>query len=81
MSSDIANGLKYLFPNKFIIVVYTKGAKANVSGRGKNIREIVLKAINGFENSTGGGHENAVGAQIMKGDIEKFETNIREFVK
>lgn len=81
MSSDIANGLKYLFPNKYIIVVYTKGAKANVSGRGKNIREIILKAISGLENSTGGGHENAVGAQIMKGDIEKFETNIREFVK
>ena len=27
MSSDIANGLKYLFPNKFIFVVYNKGVK------------------------------------------------------
>jgi single-stranded DNA-specific DHH superfamily exonuclease len=81
MSSDIANGLKYLFPNKFIIVAYTKGAKINVSGRGKNVREVVLKAISGFENATGGGHENAVGAQIRKEDIEKFEEKIRELTK
>lgn len=81
MSADVSNGLKYLFPNKFVIVLYTKGAKANISGRGKNVREIVLKAISGLENATGGGHENAVGAQIRKEDIEKFEENIRELVK
>jgi single-stranded DNA-specific DHH superfamily exonuclease len=81
MSSDIANGLKYLFPNKFIIVAYTKGAKINISGRGKNVREIVLKAINGLENATGGGHDNAVGAQIRKEDIEQFEKSIRELTE
>jgi single-stranded DNA-specific DHH superfamily exonuclease len=81
MSSDIANGLKYIFPNKFVVVVYTKGAKANVSGRGKGIREITLKAISELKNSTGGGHENAVGAQIAKEDIEKFEENVRALVK
>jgi len=81
MSSDISNGLKYLFPDKFIIVVYTKGVKANISGRGKNVREVVLKSIDGLENATGGGHENAVGAQIRKEDIEQFEKNIREIVK
>ena len=77
MSSDISNGLKYLFPDKFIVVIYTKGAKANVSGRGKNIRELILKAIYGLENSTGGGHENAVGAQIQKKDINDFEKRVR----
>lgn len=78
MSSDIANGLKYAFPNKIIIVIYTKGFKANISGRGKNVREIVLKAIEDLENSTGGGHENAVGAQIKKEDIPEFEKRIRK---
>jgi len=78
MSSDIANGLKYLFPKKFIIVAYTKGAKINISGRGNNVREVVLKAISEIKNSTGGGHENAVGAQIPKEDMEQFEKNIRE---
>jgi single-stranded DNA-specific DHH superfamily exonuclease len=81
MSADVANGLKYIFPNKYIFVLYNKGAKANISGRGKNVREIILKAIKGLENATGGGHENAVGAQIRKEDVEQFETNIRELVK
>jgi single-stranded DNA-specific DHH superfamily exonuclease len=81
MSSDIANGLKYLFPNKFVIVLYEKGAKANVSGRGKNVKDVILKAISELENSTGGGHDNAVGAQIRKEDIEKFEENVRALVK
>jgi single-stranded DNA-specific DHH superfamily exonuclease len=77
MSSDIANGLKYLFPNKIIFVIYTKGARVNISGRGKNVRELVLKAIEGLESATGGGHENAVGAQIKKEDVEEFEKRIK----
>jgi single-stranded DNA-specific DHH superfamily exonuclease len=81
MSSDIANGLKYVFPNKFIFVVYKKGVKANISGRGKNVREIILKAISELKNSTGGGHDNAVGAQIMKEDVEQFEKNVKALVK
>lgn len=81
MSSDIANGLKYLFPNKIIFAIYTKGVRANISGRGKNVRDLVLKAIDGLENATGGGHENAVGAQIKKEDIEEFEKRIKCLIK
>jgi single-stranded DNA-specific DHH superfamily exonuclease len=80
MSSDIANGLKYAFPDKIIVVVYTKGFKANISGRGKDIKKIILRAIEGLENSTGGGHENAVGAQIRKEDIVEFEKRIKKFI-
>jgi single-stranded DNA-specific DHH superfamily exonuclease len=81
MSSDIANGLKYLFPNKIITVLYTKGVKVNISARGKNVRDLILKAIQGLENSTGGGHENAVGAQIRKEDIDEFENRLRKAVQ
>ena len=81
MSSDIANGLKYLFPNKYVVVAYTKGSKINISGRGRNVKDIILKSIEGLENSTGGGHDNAVGAQIRKEDIEKFEENVKALVK
>ncbi|MFH1503429.1 MAG: DHHA1 domain-containing protein [Candidatus Diapherotrites archaeon] len=81
MSSDIANGLKYLFPEKAIFVIYTKGIKANISGRGKGVRNLILKVIEGLENSTGGGHENAVGAQIRKEDIEEFERRIKDLVR
>jgi single-stranded DNA-specific DHH superfamily exonuclease len=79
MSSDIANGLISLFPDKIIFAIYTKGAKANISGRGKNVRNLVLKAIDGLENATGGGHENAVGAQIKKEDLGEFEKRIKNY--
>ncbi len=81
ISSDIANALKYSYPEKFIVVSYTKGAKANVSARGKNVREIILDSIKDLENATGGGHENAVGAQIRKEDILVFEKRLKDLVK
>lgn len=81
MSSDISNGLKYLFPDKTIFAIYTKGTKANISGRGKNVRDLVLKAIEGLESATGGGHENAVGAQVRREDLGEFEKRIRNLVK
>lgn len=80
MSSDISNGLKYMFPDKMVFVIYTKGIKANISGRGKGVRNLILKAIEGLENSTGGGHENAVGAQIRREDIEEFERRIKNLI-
>ncbi len=80
MSSDIANALKYLFPDKFIVVVYNKGFKANVSARGKDVKKIILAAIDGLESATGGGHDNAVGAQIRKEDIEEFEKRVKKLV-
>lgn len=80
MSSEIANGLSYLFPNKYVIIVYTGGDKANVSGRGERVKEVVLKALDDIEDSTGGGHNNAVGARIKKDDIPKFKENIERVV-
>ena len=80
MSSDIANGLKYAFPDRFIVVVYTKGFKANISARGKDVKKVILKSIEGLESATGGGHENAVGAQIRKEDIAEFEKRIKKFI-
>jgi len=78
ISSDIANELFYKFPDKTIAVAYIKGTKANISIRGKNdIKEATLKAIEGIENARGGGHKQAVGAQMNVEDlpifIEKFE--------
>lgn len=77
MSSEIANGLSYIFPEKYIFVAYTKGGRVNISGRGKNVREIVLGIIRNLEDATGGGHENAVGAQINKEDLETFEESLK----
>ncbi|MDO8623050.1 MAG: DHHA1 domain-containing protein [archaeon] len=81
ISSDIANELSYKFPNKVVVVAYISGVKANISVRGKKIREIVLKSIEGLENASGGGHEDAVGAQIKVEDIEKFRNSLENLIK
>jgi single-stranded DNA-specific DHH superfamily exonuclease len=80
ISADIANKLKFLFSEKIVVVVYTKGYKANVSARGKNIRKIILEAINGLEGATGGGHEEAAGAQVKIKDLKEFEERIKRIV-
>jgi len=77
MSSDLSNELSYLFPEKIIVVIYLSGVKANISIRGKNIRDRVLNAIYNLEGASGGGHEDAVGARIRIQDIEKFKENMR----
>ncbi|MFC1682461.1 hypothetical protein ACFL0X_02505 [Nanoarchaeota archaeon] len=73
ISSDLSNELSYLFPKKIVVVIYIAGVKANISVRGKGVREKVLKAIEGLEDATGGGHKDAVGAQVRVEDLEKFK--------
>jgi single-stranded DNA-specific DHH superfamily exonuclease len=80
ISADLANELCYLFPKKIIIVVYVSGIKGNISGRGEKVKGIVLKAIEGIEGATGGGHENAVGAQVKIEDLERFRENIEKLI-
>jgi len=80
ISSDLANELTYKFPEKIIVVAYLSGIKVNISARGKNARDIVLKAIEGFQDSTGGGHEEAVGAKIKVDDLEEFRRRIEKAV-
>lgn len=80
ISGELANGLMYLFPEKIIVVVYIKGAKANISMRGKNSRMIFLEAIKNLENATGGGHDIAVGGQIKSEDIERFRENLEKIL-
>ncbi|MBT4135640.1 DHH family phosphoesterase [archaeon] len=81
ISSNIANQLIYEFPNKVIIVVYVNGEIANISVRGKNARNITLKAIEGIDGATGGGHEEATGAKMDVDNLSKFRTNVEELIK
>ncbi len=81
MSADVANKLMYLFPDRIIAVVRIKEGRASFSIRGKNIRDKVVKIIEGIEGATGGGHEDAVGVQIRVGDIDKFEKELRKLVE
>ena len=80
ISSDLSNELSYRFPGKIIVVIYVTGVKANISVRGKNVRKLILEAIEDLEDATGGGHEDAVGARIRFDDLEKFREKLRELV-
>ena len=80
LSADLSNELIYKFPDKMIIVVYVSSGKANISGRGRKIKDVFLKATKGLENATAGGHENAAGAKIQIKDIEKFRERVEELV-
>ncbi len=81
ISSDLANELSYLFPEKLVVVAYIRGSRANISIRGEKSRDIFLEAIKGLEDATGGGHEEAVGGRMKIEDIEKFRTNIEKISK
>ncbi|MBS3070869.1 DHH family phosphoesterase [Candidatus Pacearchaeota archaeon] len=79
ISSDVANELCYMFPDKIVVVAYISGMKVNISARGKKVRDAVSNAVEGLENSTSGGHEEAVGAKVMTEDLEKFREKIEDF--
>jgi single-stranded DNA-specific DHH superfamily exonuclease len=81
LSGDIANELAYRFPGKIVVVAYIKGTKANISLRGSNVKEITKKAIEGFQDATGGGHENATGAKLNVEDLPKFKEKLEKLVK
>ena len=80
VSGEVANYLIYLFPEKVVAVAYVTEVKANISVRGKSIRKLVLRAIEDIEDSTGGGHEDAVGAGVKIKDLEKFRKNMEKLV-
>ncbi len=77
ISADISNELIYRNPDKVVVVAYIKGAKANVSIRGKDdVREMTLQSIKDIPGATGGGHKQATGAQIPVEDLPRFRENM-----
>lgn len=80
LSSDIANELSYKYPGKYVIVAYISGVKANISLRGKNVKDITSKAILGLENATGGGHQDATGCKVNVEDLETFKERVEKLI-
>ncbi len=75
ISGDLANELAYIYPNKIVVVVFIKEDKANMSLRGKNVKDLLKSSMNGI-NGSGGGHKDACGGTINVKDLEKFKSNI-----
>ena len=76
MSSDISNELSHTFPGRVIVVAYTSGPITNMSLRGKNVKKMIAEILKDFDNSSGGGHEEAVGARIQTEDLERFKEEV-----
>lgn len=76
ITGELANELSYRYPNKKIIVVYCSEDKINVSARGENIKDFILKVMEGLEGSTGGGHKDAVGAKILPEHLDEFRNRV-----
>ncbi len=79
LTADLSNELLYRNPGNVIIVARENEGNMRISIRGddikvKNILEKVIKKFNGY----GGGHEFAVGANVLK---EEFDEFIEEFKK
>ena len=81
ISANLANRIKYEFPDKYIVIGNKKENFINFSLRGKNIRNITLEAIKDIENATGGGHELATGARIPEDSLQKFKENIGKIIE
>ncbi len=80
ISSDVANELNYLFPGKYIAVAFVSGMKVNISARGPGVREIVMDILKSYQDSTGGGHEDAIGAKILARDLGRFKMELMKAV-
>jgi len=74
LSANLANQLSYENSGKVIVVVYLNGDIANISLRGPgDVRELTLKAIEGIEGASGGGHKNATGAKMSVSELQRFK--------
>ena len=80
ISSELSDELSFKFPEKIIVVAYDSGIKVNISARGKGVKGLISKSIEGFENATSGGHEDAVGGRIRTEDIDKFIGRLKSFI-
>jgi single-stranded DNA-specific DHH superfamily exonuclease len=77
ISQYVANELVYKYPEKIIVVGYTKGSIVNLSLRWKgDIRTAVVNAISSIEGATGGGHEHASGARLPFENLKIFQENL-----
>jgi single-stranded DNA-specific DHH superfamily exonuclease len=81
MSSELANGIYFKHKNKFIVVAFRKQDKLNASIRGKSAKKILAKIIKKMPFVTGGGHEEACGAQIPTELFEEFVRRVRDEIE
>lgn len=78
MSADIANMLSYRHASMVIVVIYMNGNTANISLRGKGVKEMFERILPVFPSASGGGHAEAVGARVQAEDVPRFIACLKE---
>ncbi|MCW1296250.1 MAG: DHH family phosphoesterase [Candidatus Parvarchaeota archaeon] len=85
IGSALASMLSYKFPNLTIVLIVEKRNFATVNLRrydGKiDLNVLVREAIRNIPKASGGGHKQASGATMLKGDVKKFKQRIIELLK
>ena len=57
-----------------------KGDLVNLSIRGKGVREKFLESIKDVPSAKGGGHKDAIGAQMNEDELDKFKENFEKAI-
>ncbi|MBI4451899.1 DHH family phosphoesterase [Candidatus Woesearchaeota archaeon] len=80
-TSDISNEALYRFPEKIIVIAREKNDEMKCSLRSSriNLIPIIEKSLAGLS-GFGGGHENACGLNIKKGDFDEFLRRLNETI-
>lgn len=73
ISADLANELYYNNPGIYVAVAYVKGTIANISMRGKGVRNILELIKKEIPEAIGGGHDDAVGSRVKSEYLPKFK--------
>ena len=81
LSSNLANQLKFEYPDKFLVVAYLGNDLANLSIRGENARKITLESIKDIPGALGGGHDKATGAKINIDYLPEIKKNVERLVE
>jgi len=82
ISQYVSNEIFYRYPDKLVIVVYTKGNISNVSLRWKNdIRTPLVKVLSEIEGASGGGHEHSCGARMPADKVNDFKKILLEEIE
>ena len=85
VKSTVSSVSAFKFPKSVVLIYVKKGKMVNISGRNQggniNVRELLQKCTEGFENATAGGHDRASGAKIMKKDFKEFKKRVRDYAK
>jgi single-stranded DNA-specific DHH superfamily exonuclease len=85
VKSTVSSVVAFKHPKSVVLIYVKKGKMVNISGRNQggniNVRELLQKCVEGFENATAGGHDKASGAKIMKKDFKEFKKRVRDYAE